>query len=311
MKIALCPDPTADALVRLIGHPILRQVESVQIFAASILDEESPIAGPNTRKALREAGFFQHLKEQGIPLGVEVGAIKGGDGADHQPNCSGETFINQISSVHRSLGGYLDAVWLDEPLNVLNVPTNNWKTGHCFGRGELHKISQNVAKVVAHAHALGIKAYLVESFPNMGWTEPMQPYLEMMNDYLVDVLHDRPIDRFVLDVSFQEIDDEAPKFWWPPTERKRRRRYYQQIDHTLHAMFDTVKAMVPEVWVINGSPVMPDYPATDDGFVASAREQRRRLPFTPDGWNVESWEKKDYPTIDALARVVAEVRPQT
>ena len=104
MKIALCPDPTADALVRLIGHPILRQVESVEIFTASVLDEESPIAGPNTRKALREAGFFQHLKEQGIPLGIEVGAIKGGDGADHQPNCSGQTFMDQISSMHRFTG---------------------------------------------------------------------------------------------------------------------------------------------------------------------------------------------------------------
>ena len=148
----------------------------------------------------------------------------------------------------------------------------------------------------------------------MGWPEPMQPYLEMMNDYLVDVLHDRPIDRFVLDVSYQEIDDEAPRRrWWqaPSTHRRAVDRYYDGVRDTLRAMFHTVKAMGPEVWVINGSPVMPDYPPTDDGFVASAREQRRRLPFTPDGWDVESWEKKDYPLIDALARIVTEIRPQT
>ena len=150
MKIALCPDPTADALVRLIGHPVLRQVESVEIFAASVLDEESPIAGPNTRKALREAGFFEHLKEQGIKLGIEVGAIKGGDGADHEPNCSGQTFMDQMDTMVRILPDQIDAFWFDEPLNTLNVATNNWKTGHCFGRGELHKISRNVAKVVAH-----------------------------------------------------------------------------------------------------------------------------------------------------------------
>ncbi len=302
MRLGLCPNRHTP-LVELIDNPVLDWVKELQVYSYSVDLDESPEAGPNTWNALKDAGLWQHLKTRGVKLSVEAGALK-------EYDCQGEKHLEELDRMHAKLENQLWAVAIDEPLVAgCNSPRNYWgKT--CYERDKLHEVSQVAAKYIKRAHSYGVRAHLIEAYPDPhDWLGTMKTYLEMVCEI------DKP-DRFVIDLNWTGVDNNAPKrAWWQKLFglQADRADYDARVADDLREMKVFCREQWIELGLIIGSPHIARNGMTQGGFVQSSREQKQRFPVTPYATMVQSWEHEPdmgWPDLATLEQIAWETKQE-
>lgn len=161
----------------------LAHVQVVVLPVQCVLtDEPGGQVGDNTYPNLAAAGFFRKLKESGIALVIEAGALKEFDCTGAFSRAQIQTAVDRVTAA----GGAIAAFSMDEPLTGNTIP-------NAQGRACDLPLPVCVDVMVAYiqqVHALGILCGWLEAFPRIPFDQ-LKECLRLLNarGALPDYMH--------------------------------------------------------------------------------------------------------------------------
>ena len=190
METWLCPAPQAADYLRLFSEPDLwararAKVSAFQVYIQHVLSAEPTPQNPNSYDALCGVRAFERLREWGVPLALEIGAVKPG-------SCDGRHYLAEtMRCIERieAARGTVGVVAIDEPLSS--------GLYHC-GHQPLDVTAEATAHYIRHLRAFrpGLVVGYVEAWPSSRATV-IADFWSALQDARPDFLH-LDVDRYAV-----------------------------------------------------------------------------------------------------------------